>query len=94
MPSLLRDGENGHKSTADDFGGLAGAIMAEGHRRRSMTTRNERIISARNDRQYFEALRAPAGAISCRGGVPARVATYQARRAESGGVPSEKANPR
>jgi hypothetical protein len=92
MPSLLQDGEDGYKSAADDFDGLAAAIMAEGDGRRSMAARNQGIISARSYRQYFKELRAPAGAISSRGGVPARAATKQARRAESGGVPTEKAN--
>jgi hypothetical protein len=68
--------------------------MVEGDRWRSMATRNQRIISARSCHQYFEELRAPAGAIGCRARVPARAGNKQARRAKSAGVLTEKANPR
>jgi hypothetical protein len=94
MPSLLQDGESGCKSAADDFDGLAASIMTGGDGRRSMATRNQGIIFARSYRQYFEVNRAPPGAISGRGEVHPRAATEQARPAESGAVPTEKANRR
>jgi hypothetical protein len=65
----------------------------EGDRRRSMAAGNQRIIYARSYRQYVEEVRAPAGSISGRGGVSARAATKQARRAKSASDLTERANP-
>ena len=58
-----------------------------------MRARNQAVISARSYRQYFEELRAPAGAISGRGRVHARATAKQAQRAKSAGVFTEKDSP-